>query len=641
MPRSNDGGIRAVASMEVGPFVGAINRAIGGMSAFAKKAGFLGTALMALGAIVGVGVAKQLIKSAREIKKYQLVVVELAKVLQGGIPEAQVIARNIGEMSKVMPTARAELFNVAETAARLGIRGVANIKEFTRVASMMGVATNISADIAADAFARILKQTQTPVASFEQLGSVVNELANNMATTTAEIVEAMRRSAPDMARIGFDAGQIAAIAASINEVSESASRAGTRLRRFAQNLAEPAKIEIFAEAVEMNANALRDMFKEKPVEALMKIVKAFRDGGKAADMLAGSLDSRVRQVLAQLAQNYGGLNQAIGIYNEQMRLQNSLAKEYGLFADTIVSKQQLVANAMEDTQREIGEAMAPLLQLWAETRLEWAKFLNVLIVDPLDLSAPKEEVDKFRDAWHELRNEINNTIDAVGKAQDHPGFENKLVEGTTGMYVWSSLREHTPWEEKVEVMEAMSGAVTYLERDLQNLGTTNMMASEVLFKYLLGLGETAMATATASENYAEMSEEIDKGTTMAHGYISALNQMEAALGNADPWTNAHAENVMAQARMDFHDKKIDLQKFIVIIQAMTHFATNFGQAAERAGENTKIYTDAATDLIGQLKGQKLEALHGRLGSLLEGPVYNAAHPDDQLEIEKLVKWLQW
>lgn len=641
MPRSNDGGVRAVASMEVGPFVGAINKAIGSMAAFAKKAGFLGTALAAVGVILGYQLAKQLIKSGQEIKRYQMVVVELAKVLQGGIPEAQVIARNIGEMSKVMPTARAELFNVAEIAARLGIRGVANIKEFTRVASMMGVATNLSADIAADAFARILKQTQTPVSAFEQLGSVVNELANNMATTTAEIVDAMRRSAPDMARLGFDAGQIAAVAASINEVSESATRAGTRLRRFAQNIASPAKLQIFAEAIDMNANALRDMFKEKPVEALLKIVKAFRDGGKAADMLAGSLDSRVRQVLAQLAQNYGGLNQAIGIYNEQMRLQNSLAKEYGLFADTIVSKQQLIKNAMEDTQREIGEAMAPLLLMWAEVRLEWAKFVNYLVVDPLDLSAPKDEVDAFREAWHELKNEVNETIDVIGKTQEHPGFENKLVKGTTGVYLWSSLREQTPWEEKVEVMEAMSGAVTYLERDLQNLGTTNMMASEVLFKYLLRLGESAQAAAGASEDYTGLSEAFDSGTSEAHSYISALNLMEAALGDADGFANGLAENTLSDLRIKWQENTISMEEMIVVIQSLTHFATNFGTAAARAGSDMGIYTDAATALIGQLKGQQLEAMYGRLGSILEGPVFNAANEDDQGAIRTLVEWLQW
>ena len=254
MPRSNDGGIRAVAGMEVGPFVGGINKAIGSLSAFAKSLGVVGGVLGVFAVLVGIKVAAEVIRGTKEIKKYQLAIAELAKVLQGGIPEAQKVIKQIGRLSMVMPSAREEMFNVAEIAARLGIRGVGNLKEFTRVATMMGVATNLSADAAADAFARILKQTQTPISGFEQLGSVVNELANNMATSTSEIVESMRRSAPDMARLGFNAGEIAAIAASVNEVSESASRAGTRIRRFAQSLSDPNKLQVFANSVDMSAS---------------------------------------------------------------------------------------------------------------------------------------------------------------------------------------------------------------------------------------------------------------------------------------------------------------------------------------------------------------------------------------------------
>ena len=66
-------------------------------------------------------------------------------------------------MAKNIPVATKQLGNVAEIAGRLGIQGADNIQSFTRTVSKMGVATDISAEQAAQDFARLSNALGTPV----------------------------------------------------------------------------------------------------------------------------------------------------------------------------------------------------------------------------------------------------------------------------------------------------------------------------------------------------------------------------------------------------------------------------------------------------------------------------------------------
>ncbi len=376
-------------------FLGQINTAVGGLrklgSTMSKTAKFTTGLGIAIGAIAAIHIRN----SIKEFIKFEVQLAGLAKVMND-FDAAETIARNIGQLSKVMPVASAEMFKVAETAARLGIRGVGNLREFTRVATMMGAATDLSADQAADAFARILKQTRTPIKQFETLGSVINELSNNMATTTSEIVDSVRRSAPELARLGFTANEISALAASLNEVSESASRAGTRLRRLAQDLGDPRKVGAFAEAIGEKPIAFRQLLKENPVQTLQRIIAVFGAGGAAADKLAISLDTRVRLALAALSQNAEGTARALEIMKEQIAGPDSLQTEFDIFADTVSGRMQMVQNSIDELQRQTGRKVIFMKEKWVE--------LKFSILDALT------SINKFQ--------LFSNDIDALDRFQD-------------------------------------------------------------------------------------------------------------------------------------------------------------------------------------------------------------------------------
>jgi TP901 family phage tail tape measure protein len=413
--------IQISAFLNPGPLLDGVKAAMGGLTKLAGKVTKTGAAFMAFGAVVGFVAIRQLMKAGKEAIKFQTEMAELIKVL--GQDEAFPIAEQVGDLSEVMPIARSELMEVAETAARLGIRGTKNITNFTRVMAMMGVATNISAREAADALARIALQTRTPISQMENLGSVINELSNTTATTSSEIVAAMRRSAPELARFGLTSDQIAALAATLNTVSESATRAGTRLRRFAQTLTDPNKVEVFADALDMTVQEFKDFAAANPQQTIVDIVRAFEAGGVEADKMSGKLDARVRLALAALAQVADDMEENFAKASEQMREGTSLAAEYARFVGLIVSKQVMLNNKIAENRREIGEKLLPVLNVWYNILLEIAEVMNRIFDRPLEGLVSEPQVRAMEDAAKLFA----SAMDMVDRAEHGEGIWGKLL----------------------------------------------------------------------------------------------------------------------------------------------------------------------------------------------------------------------
>ena len=107
----------------------------------------------------------------------------------------------IRNMSKEIPASSEAIAGVAEAAGQLGIE-VPNIIGFTRVMIDLGESTNMSADEAATALARLANITGMSQQDFDRLGSTIVALGNNLATTESEIV-AMGRTCRAGSQIGL------------------------------------------------------------------------------------------------------------------------------------------------------------------------------------------------------------------------------------------------------------------------------------------------------------------------------------------------------------------------------------------------------------------------------------------------------
>lgn len=335
-----------------------LNQAVS--SAIDALGGLQGAAALAGGALATLG-AVGLAKATAEAAAFEEQMVEVEKVTD---PQtAREMAGAIQEMAAGMPVAHQELSTIAATAGRLGVEGSANIQEFTRVTAEMAVATDLAAEDAADSFARMSTLMEEDISNVRAIGDAINELSNNMAASSSEIVDAATRSSGVLTQLGLSSEEILGLNAAMNEVSASSRIAGTQLRRFGQEIQDPGKVEDLAAALGMSTEEFRRMREESPNELILQMAERFGEGGEAATALRSTLSTTSRQTLAGLSQNLDSVAEAQSAANEEFAAGGSLTEEFEAASSTFNAKVDVTQNRLRNIAIITGERVLPALSL--------------------------------------------------------------------------------------------------------------------------------------------------------------------------------------------------------------------------------------------------------------------------------------
>ncbi len=158
-------------------------------------------------------------------------VASMAKTIDATPEQFAEMTQGIRDLALEIPTAAKDLAELASIAGQLGIDNE-NIVEFTRVVSMLGTTTNMTAEQAATDFAKLANITGMSETQFSNLGSVVVDLGNNFSTTESDITDMAMRLAGAGETVGLTEAEIMGLSATLSSLGIEAEMGGSAISKL-------------------------------------------------------------------------------------------------------------------------------------------------------------------------------------------------------------------------------------------------------------------------------------------------------------------------------------------------------------------------------------------------------------------------
>ena len=278
----------------------------------------------------------------------------------------------IKAMSTEIPASTTEIADVAEAAGQLGIQKDA-LLDFTRVMTMLGTATNMTAEDAATALARFANITGMSADNYDRLGAVLVDLGNNFATTESEITQMGTRLASGGKLAGLTEPQIMALAAAMSSVGIEAEAGGTAMTQTLNAIEKAVatgedSLQSFADVAGMSADSFAEMWNTDALGALTAFIRGLGnldEQGESAVLvledlgLTGIRQSNMLKSLALAAdQMDSAVQTANTAWDENIALTNEANKRYA----TTQSKLDMMQNAYNNLKVAVGDAFTPALR---------------------------------------------------------------------------------------------------------------------------------------------------------------------------------------------------------------------------------------------------------------------------------------
>lgn len=294
-----------------------------------------------------------------------------------------------------LPASHQEIAGVAEAAGQLGIKSQ-DVVSFTKTMIDMGESTNLSAEDAASAIAKIANITGLTSDEYQRFGSSVVALGNNFATTESDIVSMANRLAASGTLAGLTNQEILGLATAMSSVGIEAEAGGTAMTQTLSAIesavaAGGEDLQKFATVAGESAQEFADKWKNHPIEAIQDFIRGLGkldEKGESATMVLDDMQlSGVRQsnMLKSLALAADTMTGAVDLSNKAWSENTALTNEASTRYGTTESKLKMLKNQVVDMAIDFGgpfvdalknglEASKPLIQ----TLSDMAKKFNEL-----------------------------------------------------------------------------------------------------------------------------------------------------------------------------------------------------------------------------------------------------------------------
>ena len=263
---------------------------------------------------------------------------------------------------------------IADTAALLGQLGIQadSIVPLTKVMIDLGEATNLTAEEAATALARMANIMGSTTDDVARMGATIVDLGNNAATTEAEITNLALRMAAAGKQAGLSEADVFAFASALTSVGVEAEAGGTAMSKVITSIADATRtgnsdLATFAEVAGVSADEFRRAFEEDAstgiamfVEGLGRMSNAGESTTAIFDEL-GLTDQRLMRAVLSLGAAQGLLTDQVELANGAFEDNTALIEEANKRYETTEARISIAKNAINEAAITVGETFLPVL----------------------------------------------------------------------------------------------------------------------------------------------------------------------------------------------------------------------------------------------------------------------------------------
>lgn len=260
------------------------------------------------------------------------------------------------DMSTQIPKSFSDLSSIATLGNQLGVASK-DITEFTEVVAKFSVVANLTPEAAATAFGKLSNLMHLPISEANNLGSAIEKVGINSASTDAEIISIAQRLANTATQAGFTSDQIIGLSGALGSLGQAPERSQGVFEKYFTTINEAIaeggdKLKAFSAITGLTADELNRMVRSGQG---FDVFTKFLDGLKGADpvQLTASLDAlglsglRSNQVITSITSNLPLLRQAFDDAAQGAAQGTELNRQYDIIAQTLAARLQTLGQAVQ------------------------------------------------------------------------------------------------------------------------------------------------------------------------------------------------------------------------------------------------------------------------------------------------------
>lgn len=375
--------LKAILSLDTAEFINGIRQSSNAMGAWTKdlkdmsrQAQNIGTSLSKVLTLPIVAVGTAASKAAID---FESSFAGVGKTVDGVMDSGgqltdfgKSLQQSFRDLAKQIPININDLNRVGEAAGALGIKKD-DIKEFTRVMSLLGVTTNLTADDAAAGIAKIQNIFGEAGKETDRFGAALVDLGNNGASTESQILDMATRIAGAGHTVGMTQAEVLGVANALASVGLEAEAGGTAISRVLVNMAASVsaggkKLEEFASVAGMTADQFATKFKTDAAGALVAFVQGLGNVKQSGGDLFATLQNlglsqiRVRDTMLRVAGAGDLLADSVKMGTAAWQKNTAMTDEANKRFQTTASQLQLLWNRITDVGITLGQALLPAVR---------------------------------------------------------------------------------------------------------------------------------------------------------------------------------------------------------------------------------------------------------------------------------------